>query len=336
MSTAIATAIDIFKGDAFSMLSLTDRINKMPYVPSRILEMGIFESGGVTTTHIEVEERSGTLALIPDTRRGAPANQNKHGLRTVRNFRIPHLPLEDAVLAAEVQNVRKFGGTELQGVQDQLDLRWADMNAKHDATLEYGRLGALKGVILDADGSSVVYNLFTEFGVTQQTVDFDLGTATTEMLPKCLAVKRLIETELGMLTYQSVHAFCGKTWFERFVTHPKVKDAYAFYQANLKSEDSRKGFTFGGITFEEYRGIVGGIPFIADSEAYFHPLGTPGLYKTYFAPGSFWETVNTVGLPRYARLEMMDYGRGVNLLTESNPLSMCTRPGALIKGTTGT
>jgi hypothetical protein len=35
-----------------------------------------------------------------------------------------------------------------------------------DATLEHLRIGAIKGQILDADGPAVIYDLFTEFGVT--------------------------------------------------------------------------------------------------------------------------------------------------------------------------
>ena len=47
-----------------------------------------------------------------------------------------------------------------------------------DPTIEYQRVGALKGIILNGDGSTL-YNLFTEFGVTPPTeVGFDLANAT--------------------------------------------------------------------------------------------------------------------------------------------------------------
>ena len=42
-------------------------------------------------------------------------------------------------------------------------------------------------------------------------------------------------------------------------------------------------------------------------------------------------TVNKVGLPRYAASELMNWDRGVKLMAESNPLSICRRPKALIK-----
>jgi len=46
-----------------------------------------------------------------------------------------------------------------------------------DATLEHLRISAIKGHILDAAGSAVIYDLFTELGVTQHT-EFDLDNAT--------------------------------------------------------------------------------------------------------------------------------------------------------------
>jgi hypothetical protein len=329
--------LDIFSNDAFSNTSLTSSINTMPFVPGRVGRLGLFQSQGVSTTTIMVEDQAGTLSLIPDTQRGAPSQQNKHSMRSARSFRIPHHPLEDVVLADEIQNVRRFGGTELQGVQDVVNQRLAEMVVKHDATLEYGRMGAIKGIITDADGSSVLYNLFDEFGLTQDTVDFVLGTSTTEIRSKCFAVARLIEDALGADVYSSIHCFAGKTWFERFVAHPTVQKAYANYQeaSSRLGADVRTGFTFCGITFEEYRGKVGGISFVADSEAHFFPIGVPGMFISRFAPMNAIDTVNTVGLPRYARQSVdKDFQRFVKLLTESNPINLCRRPKALIKGTT--
>jgi hypothetical protein len=326
---------DVFNSDAFKMTNMMSAVNKVPAVPGRAGRLGLFNERGVTTTSVFIEEQSGVLSLIPTKIRGEAPNQNKSGKRTVRSLIIPHLPLEDSLLAAEIQGVRVFGGTELQGLEAKRDEKLAGMITKHDATLEYGRIGALKGIIYDADGSTVIYNLFTEFGVTQSTVDFVLGTATTAIKTKCTAVKRLIEAELGGLVYEHIHCFAGKTWFDDFVTHPKVEAAYALWQdGQALRSDNRSGFEFCGIVFEEYVGAIGGVSFVADSECHFFPVGITGLYQTVFAPGDFIEAANTVGLPRYAKSEPMPYGRGINMLTESNPLSICNRPKVLVKGTT--
>src|SRR5918994_1692033 len=105
--------------------------------------------------------------------------------RKARSLVVPHIALEDTILADEVQNVRAFGSESmLEGVQAVVNQRMSEMATKMDATLEHLRIGAIKGQILDADGSAVIYDLFTQFGVTQHTeIDFDLDAALGNLLP---------------------------------------------------------------------------------------------------------------------------------------------------------
>lgn len=331
--------LDIFSNSAFSLTSLTDAINKVPFVPGRLGQLGIFDESGVSTTSVMIEEREGSLSLIETSPRGAPATQNLHNKRKARSLVVPHIALEDTVLADEVQNVRAFGTENaLEGVQNVVNLRLAEMARKHDATLEYLRIGAIKGQVLDADGTSVLYDLFSEFGVTQHTeIDFDLDNATPAkgaVRKKCHDVVRKVEDELGAAPYIYVHAFCSATFFDDLVSHPEVEESYRRYQesAFLRAGLVRKSFEYAGITFEEYRGKVGSVDFIADGKAHFFPVGVPGLFRQYNAPADFVETANTIGLPRYAKQAVdQEFGRWVKLHTQSNPLPICTRPKVLIK-----
>ena len=104
--------------------------------------------------------------------------------------------------------------------------------------------------------------------------------------------------------------------------------------------DVRYGFTYAGVTFEEYRGQaaylqangeLGTRRFIAPGEAHAFPLGTVDTFGTYFAPADFNETVNTLGQPLYAKQAPRQFDRGTDLHTQSNPLPMCHRPGVLVK-----
>lgn len=328
--------LDVFKGDGFSMMELTASVNKVPYVPGRLGRMGLFTSVPQHTRIASIEEDAGVLSLIPTTPYGAPPTQSQGSKRKLRYLEIPRRSKEDKVQAAEVQGLRAFGKTELETAQEFANKKLATLARQHDATQEYSRIGAVKGIILDADGTTTLYNLFTEFGVTQTSVDFVLGTATTEMLPKCYAVSRAIEDELGVATYDHIHVICGKTWFERFTTHPIVKDAYHRYQESAKlRNDSRSGFEFGELVFEEYRGKVGGVSFVADSEAHAFPVGVPELFISVYAPGDFLESANTLALPRYSKIAFdTEYNRWMKMLVESNYIDLCTRPKTLVKLTT--
>ena len=329
--------VDIFQNDAFAATTLTARVNNEPFVPGRIGEMDIFEEDGVPTTSIAIEELDGTLDLIPSVPRGGPPNQNQKQKASLRSLTVPHLPLSDVLKPSEVQNVRAFGGGgRLEAIQDLLMRRSRRMLNAHDATVEWQRAAAIKGLLLDADGLTLIYNMFTEFGVTQTTTDFDLGNANADLLGLCESISGNVEDTLGAATYTQMHVLCGRTWFAKFIRHPKVAEAFKYYQqlgrlSPLSNDLRYKGFEFGGLVFEQYRGKVGGISFIPDAEAYAFPMGVPGLFITRFAPADYLDTVNTMGLPRYMRTYVHPKLTGVDIDTESNPISLCTKPAVLNK-----
>src|SRR5574341_2351871 len=101
--------LDVFKTDAFSVIAMTEAINKIPHLPGRIGELGIFEEGGVATTSIMIEEKDGTLTLVPTAPRGGPGKPYTPDKRKARSLAIPHIPHEDKITADELQNVRMFG-----------------------------------------------------------------------------------------------------------------------------------------------------------------------------------------------------------------------------------
>ncbi|HEV8642165.1 MAG TPA: major capsid protein [Methylomirabilota bacterium] len=334
--------LDVFRADGFNTAALTEAILKAPYVPMRLGELGLFRSRGISVTTVQVEEKSGQLSLIQTSPRGAappdPLGQPK---RTLRSFAVPHLAREATVNADEVQNVRAFGSeTEVQVVQAMVDDRLSELRQMHEVTLERHRISAVQGTILDADGSTI-YNLFTEFNVTQQTKDFVFGTATTDIRGTIIAAKRLAEAELGGLAVPEWHGFCGATWFDKLVSHATVTDAFKFQEGRVLGADLRyAGFTFGGVIWEEYRGAVvspGGtsVAFIDTDQAYLVPMAAPSLFVVHYAPADFMETVNTIGLPIYAKQapDPSGFNRFVALHTQSNPLALCLRPRSVIKCT---
>lgn len=329
-------ALDVFKTDAFSMLSLTDAILKAPYKPARIGQLGLFGEKGIRTTSVMVEEKDGQLSLIPTSPRGSPGDSLGAVKRIGRSLTVPHLLRRAAVMADEVQGIRAFGSeTELEAVQDLVNQRLVELRAMHEVTLEYHRVGAVKGLILDADGTSTIFNLFTEFGVTQQTHNFAFTVATTDVRGQCIAVARKIEDALGAAVYSGLRAFCSPEWFDALLNHATVIDSFKYQEGQVLREDLRRGFTFGGITFEEYRGTVGGVAFIPANEAYAFPEGVVTekgpLFTTSFAPADYVETVNTLGLPIYAKQQEMDFQKGIDIESQSNPLALCLRPRSVIK-----
>ena len=326
-----------FHNPAFSMAALSVAINIIPNRYGRMEALNLFPPRPVRTRQIIVEEQAGVLNLLPALPPGSPGTVGTRGKRTVRSFVIPHIPHDDVVLPEEVQGIRAFGSeTEMESIAGVMARHLETMRNKHAITLEHLRMGALKGVILDADGS-VIYDLFDEFDITPATINFALDKPDTNVKKKCADVLRHLEDHLKGEFMTAAHVLCSPEFYDALTDHPKVKDAFTYWQQGaVLINDMRAGFTYGGLTFEEYRGQatdVNGVTrrFIAAGEAHVFPFGTVDAFSTYFAPADFNETANTLGQVLYAKQEPRKFERGTDLHTQSNPLPMCHRPGVLVK-----
>lgn len=334
--------LDIFNDDAFSVQSLTRNINEAPFQPMAIQQMGLFSEEGIRTTTLSIEKKGTTLTLIPAAERGSSGRVEKNDKATLVPISTVHLPQRAAVLADEVQNVRAFGTEgELETVQNIVNKKLEKLRRNIDVTLEYQRIGAIKGQVLDADGSTVILDLFTAFGVSQTTHAMVLGTSTTSVKQKITEATRKVETQLGGIMHRGMVALCGTAFFDKLVGHDKVAAAYDRYldgqffrESQRNQEGTGPGFPFVGVNWREYKGSVGGVPFVADDEAWLVPLGVADLFISNFAPADYMETVNTIGLPYYAKQELMRMGKGVEIESQSNPISICTRPQVVCKLTT--
>ncbi|MHC2534212.1 major capsid protein [Bradyrhizobium diazoefficiens] len=334
--------LDIFNSDAFSVTSLTDAINKLKFVPGYLGSRGLFTESGVTTTSVAIEQKNNVLALVPPTPRGGPGVTLDKGKRSLLSINVPHFEVNDAVYAEEVQNIRPFGQESGEdSVMRLVGERMQTDGQSQEATIEYSRIGAVKGIVTYADGSTL--NLYTLFGVAQPAeVDFDLDNAAPAqgaLRKLCANVTRTIATALDGTPFSGVEAICGDKFYDDLIAHPEVRETYKNWTA---AEELRQGyvsagqiygsFPFGGILWTNYRGQVGTTPFIDPDKCHIFASGVPGLFRTYFAPADYFDTVNTLGQPRYARQYMMANNKGVHLDVQTNNLNICTRPGTLIQG----
>jgi len=334
--------LDIFKSDPFSVLSLTDAINTPKFVPGRIGQMGLFSNVSVTSTAVGIEQKDGILVLVEPTPRGGPGVTVDKNQRVLRYLAVPHFEIDDAIMAEEVQGIRAFGTeSQLETVMGKVDERMLIHGQSMEATQEFSRIGAIKGIITYADSTTL--NLFTAFDVTQETeVDFDLDNASPAsgaLRKKCASVIRLISANLeGVPWTGKARAFCGDTFFDQLIAHPEVRATYnGWTEAQIMREGyietnglSYGAFEFGGIIFENYRGSVGATAYINPLKAHIFPEGVPNLFRTALAPADYIETVNTLGKRLYMKQFPMPNDKGIRIEVQMNTLEYCTRPQVLI------
>ncbi len=325
---------DIFTPDMFSTVALTAAINQQPFLPGRIGEMKLFQEAGVPTTSVVVEKNQGVISLVAASPRGAPGQTGKDDKRSGHSIIIPHLKQSESLYADSVQGVRAFGqANQLKTVEMARDQKLERMARNLDFTLEYHRLGAIQGIVLDSDGATTLLNCFTAFGEAEAAeVDFDLDNASPAkgiVRKKCDAITRAVATALGGAPFTGIWAPCGDTFWDELIAHSETRETY-LNQAQaqeLRTGTAYQTFNYGGILFENYRGY--GSVAIGATKCRFVPLGVPDLFITRFGPADYMSTVNTIGLPRYAQAEPMKMDRGLELEAQTNPISICTRPSVL-------
>lgn len=329
--------LDIFKGDAFSVISLTDAVNAIPYVPTGLAPL--FQTTSVSTLSIAIEKKAGVLTLVSPTPRGGPGSTIDKQKRAAFDLRVPHFQRDDAIMADEVQGVRAWGEESVvETVMGKVAARLSDHSQDFEATAEYHRIGAVKGVVTYADGSTL--DLFDTFGVIQEgEVDFDLDNAAPAsgaLRKKCATTERLIARALGGIPYAGIGAECGDAFWDDLIAHSEVRATFLNQAAasELRTGAVFQSFNFGGILWRNYRGATSGdtgTAFVHTDKAHLYPLGTPGLFRCVYAPADYIETVNTMGQRLYVKQYEMPNGKGIHLEVQTNALHYCTRPASLIK-----
>lgn len=340
------TIMNVFRQDPFTAISLTSFVERTPYLPTGLGALGLFDDLPIRTTALAVEERTGQLVVIPTSPRGAAPTERVTEKRKARYFEAPRLAHGDTVSASELQNVREFGQESvLMQVQTEMARRLAGptgLTSNMEYTWELHRLGAVQGILLDSDGSTL-YNWFDEFGITPPTeVAFDLAAKTAGTLrPKCNAIVRaMMRAAQGAWGPQTrVQAIVGDDFWDGLVTHPDVEKTYLNWS---EAQELRKGtafaaMPFGGIDWMNYRGSNDNSTIaVGPTKAKFFPVGAPGVFQRALAPGESVDWVNTPGKPIYVQ-PIFDLARNWwwRMEVYSYPLHICTRPDVLQSGKSG-
>lgn len=326
----------------FEVQDYTQELLMIPNQWGSIGQMGIFTEESVSTNTVNFEEITKDGALIVDKVRGERASVGKDYTRKIRTFPIPHFPYDDAITPQDVQGKRAYGDFNAAETLGAVRARKMERIAQNHAwTLEFARAKALTTGDVYAPSGTVSHNWYTEFGVTQKSVDFVLGTGTTEVLIKQEEVIAHIQDNAGnggVMT--GIVALCSPEFFNKLITHPTVKAAYSSWTNSQDPTRSRVGlgvtamhrvFEWGGITYFEMRDTYAGQRLIPAGEVYFVPRGTDA-FRTYFGPANKFDFVNTAG----ERMYMFEYagerGDKIEIETETNFVNAVLRPQVVVKG----
>jgi hypothetical protein len=332
--------MDVFNNNAFSATSMTAAVDKLGYVPGFLGSIpGLFVPKPVNTEQVFIEERLNAPALIQTTLRGEPPKRKAGDTRTARSFKTLRLAQSSRITAAELQGIREFGSeTELKQLMNEVARRQQVMRADLELTRENMYLGAVQGLVTDADGTTL-YDWAAEFNqVIPAEVDFDLDNASPAsgvVRKACNAARRSILKALKGLggNAVSVLALCGDAFWDDLTAHSEARQTYlnTMEAKSLRENIVWETFSYGGVTFANYRGSDDGAVGINTDKAKFFPVGA-GIFQVAQAPAETFDFVNTPGQEVYSWVvEDKDRNAWADVDLFSYPLPVCTMPSALYR-----
>ena len=185
-----------FDAGGYSLAEMTQAINILPNLYTRLAQIGLFRFEGVSQRSVIIEQYEGVLSLLPSVPLGGPATVGTREGRSMRSFALPWIPHDDVILPADIQGMPALGLSDAADpLVEVMNRKLLLMRRKHAQTREYMEMNALRGIVKDGAGTTL-YNYFTEFGLAQISVDFVLGTAGTNVQGKvrevCLIICRSV------------------------------------------------------------------------------------------------------------------------------------------------
>lgn len=329
--------------NGFEIQDWTEELNVIPNAWGTIGNMGVFSEESVAEAVVIFEEIQQNGGLIIDRKRGERANVSNGYVRKLHTFPVPHFPLDDAISPKDLSGKRAYGA---QG-PDTLDAvrarKMERIRRDHAWTLETARAQIITAGTVYSPGGTVSQDWNAEFGVTRLSVDFVLGTSTTEILGKVEQGIAKIQDNLLGASMTGTVVFCSPLFFSRLISHPTVKLAYQYFSANPNPMRERLGgptdlhrqFDYAGTTFIEMRDNYNGTFLFPDStngQAWMVPRGSD-VFKTFYAPCEKFGLVNTLGEQVY----MFEYasvkGDKIEIETESNFVNALYRPAVVVNFT---
>lgn len=321
----------------FTSQAMTEAMYRLPVLPTQLMASGLFGAPILlNTTYFNLEIKDRKIGILNAVPRGGVSNVAPYVGSKIETLQVPHIPIEDRILASQIQDIRQFGSdvatTNAQQVIN--DHNTAKMTAMN-ATIEYHMLNAMMGVLKNPNGQ-VLHNYFDLAGVSQQVVDFGTVGVNVDITEKIIDV---FDAASGIITFSTMKAFCGKNAFKKLQTNKEIiswrksqPDATAFSERSIY-----QGFTYEGVYFELYnnRADTYGADFkIPDNEIYFVPNVAAGeLFGQAYAPGTSADAINRQALPYYASVVPMDHNEGWMTKHQTNALCFPKNPDAIIKAT---
>lgn len=339
--------------DSFKTEEFTDAINQLENQYGYINSRNYFNMRSTSQTAVVFDVNKHNITLLPQVNRGDhSATQGKE--RDVETFalKLAYFKHQDRLMTEDIQGWRQPGAEIEETLARATAEKLQDMRMAADQTNEYMKLQAFKGVFKTPDGK-VVADMFNEFGVTQEVIDFDLGDNTTNVDGKIAELKRYIAKNIKQGgSINGVEVLVDPVFFDKLINNAQVRPAYQYYLnsgAQRLRDDLSQYMSWGVMDFFEHRGVrfisydaTFNLPngttedAIAANTGHAFALGARDLFRGYAGPSNKLSQANQPGREMFVRQYVDPRDEYVDFELEMAPLYFCTKPASLVKLTSST
>ena len=209
--------------DLFQVRTLTKAVNAIP-APNRRIYNRLFagKDNPQKSDRMAFDVISGSEGILKTISVIEPATVDDKTDRKTITLKAPRLSNKRFIHVAELNSIRGMGQMSVETMKRRIAIELKDMRNKHDRTLEFWAVGALKGMIYDSDLSTVLvdYNVDGSFHpvLTGSLLWTD---PTSNPITNLRAWKRQIEDSCGATVLEWV-AFLGSQVMDALLEHSGV------------------------------------------------------------------------------------------------------------------
>lgn len=328
----------------FNIVDYTQELRLIPLTPTLLSDTGLFSEEMLSTHTVTFEETSNSIGLVGDTFRGTRPQANKDDLRKIRSYPLAHFGLVDAILPQDIQGRSAYGQNTVAETEAAVLMRKMErINKTFSQTLEAARFSTLSTGAIYAPNGTIAGNFFSDFGITQTSVNFALDTATTDVVAKVEEViASMQDSAMTGDIVTGIVGFCSKEFFTAFINHAKIQAAYQYFAATEGQmiQRNRAGggtglyreFTYAGLRLIEVRQSINGSRLVPANEAIFVPIGVSDAFVTYYGPANKLDFVNTTAQRTYLFTNRDPKGMSIEIDASSDYVNVLRRPQCVIKG----
>lgn len=326
--------LDEFK-ESTTQIALSNVANKRKSITPLLLTIFKYTKPSKTTA-VELVHDTGKGKILPvnerfTTNKKTPENtigiETRHG----KTLTAMHVTGFADISADAVQDIPKpISNDSLESFERYVSGEVDTIEECLEATREYHALGALKGKVVDVDGTTVIYDLYDFFKIDKSEATIsDLSLKVEDGLRIPLhQMKSKAKSKLKGKIIKGFVMLCGSGAYEEFAFCKDAKTDMRNNELKYVVDGFSDGFNYQSVDFVEYDGGIGDESFIGENEAMLLPI-VDGLYCITATPGKGTNYVNKKGQKTYITTKVLDHDAGVELKGQANYVVYVEVPDAI-------